>query len=138
MITEEIKNIKESPKDLRKFGLTVGAVFILLAVLLFLKQNGLFFYFGTIGFFLLLTGLIFPKILRPINKIWMTIAILLGWISTRVILTILFFIILTPISFLSKLFGKRFLSSGIDYDRESYWEARDKKKLSPADYEKQF
>jgi hypothetical protein len=138
MITEEIRNIKESPKDLRKFGITVGSVFILLTLLLFWKQNSLYFYFGIIGLFLLLTGLIFPKILRPINKGWMTISILLGWVSTRVILTILFFIILTPLSFLSKLLGKNFLDLRIDYDRLSYWEAREKKKSSPPDYEKQF
>ncbi len=138
MISEEIKNIKESPNDLRKFGLTVGSVLILLTIPLFWKHNGLYFYFGIIGLFLLLAGLIFPKILKPVNKVWMSIAILLGWVSTRLILIILFFIILTPISYLSKLFSKGFLNSGIDYNKESYWETRDKKKLSHTDYEKQF
>jgi polyferredoxin len=138
MISEEIKNIKESNKDLRKFGITVGAAFIIIAAFLFWKQSDIYFYFGIAGLFLFLAGLISPVILKPVNKAWMVLAILMGWLMTRVILTILFFVILTPISFLSKLFRKDFLNLKIDHNKESYWEKREEKKLSPADYEKQF
>lgn len=138
MITEEIKNIKETNKDLRKFGLTVGIVLLAIADFLFYKQKESYFYFGIIGAFLVLAGLISPIILKPLNKAWMTLAILMGWVMTRVILTILFFLVLTPLRFIAKLFRKDFLDLKIDKKRESYWELREKKEFKPSDYENQF
>ncbi len=138
MILEEIKNIKETKKELRKFGTTVGTVLILIGGFLFWKQKESFIYFGSLGVILVLTGLIIPTILKPLNKAWMTLAILMGWVMTRVILTILFYIVLTPTAFIAKLFKKNFLDLKIDKSRNTYWEKREKRNFSPEDYEKQF
>ena len=138
MILEEIKNIKESKKDLRKFGLTVGIVFLAIAAFLFWKEKGSYLALGIVGGFLVIAGLFLPIILKPLNKIWMTLAILMGWVMTRVILTILFFTVLTPLGFIAKLFGKDFLDLKLDKEQNSYWEIREKKEIKPIDYEKQF
>ena len=138
MLIEEIKNIKETKKDLRKFGITVGTVLLLIAGLLFWKHKDSFLYFGIIGIVLILAGLITPIILKPLNKAWMTLAILMGWVMTRVILTILFYIVLTPTAFIARLFKKNFLDLRIDKSRDTYWVIREKRNLNPEDYEKQF
>ena len=62
----------------------------------------------------------------------------MGWVMTRVILTILFFTVLTPLGFIAKLFGKNFLDLKLDKEQNSYWEIREKKEIKPIDYEKQF
>ena len=138
MIIDEIKNIKESKKDLRKFGLTVGIVILMLAGLLFWKQKDSYFYLGIAGLFLVSAGLISPILLRPLNKAWMTLAILMGWVMTRVLLIILYFLVLTPLRFIAKIFGKEFLELKIDKEKKSYWEIREKKDLTQIDYERQF
>ena len=138
MIKDEIKNIKQSPKDLRKFGLTVGSVLIIIGCLLLWKHKPSQFYFLSIGAILVLSGLLFPVILRPLNKAWMTLAVLLGWVMTRVILSLLFYIVITPISIIARIFGKHFLDIKIDKSRTSYWEKRKNVPLSPSDYERQF
>ncbi|HKI77232.1 MAG TPA: SxtJ family membrane protein [Ignavibacteriaceae bacterium] len=138
MIIEEIKNIKGSKRDLRKFGLTVGLVLIAIAAFLFWKQKGSYPIFTIIALFLIVSGLLFPLILRPLNKVWMTLAILMGWVMTRVILIILFFIVLTPLSFVARIFRKKFLDLDIDKTKESYWEIREKKEINPVEYERQF
>lgn len=138
MILEEIKNIKESKKDLRKFGVTVGIVLLLVGIYLFWKNSDSYFYFGLIGVFLVLAGLLSPIVLKPLNKIWMTLAILMGLVMTRVILTILFFIGITSIRIISKIFRKEFLELKIDKSKESYWEIREKIERRPVDYERQF
>ncbi len=138
MILEEIKNIKGTKKDLRKFGLTVGIVLLVIAGFLFWKQKESYFYFGIIGAFLSLTGIVSPVILKPLNKIWMTLAILMGWVMTRVILIILFYIVLTPLAFAARIFGKNFLDLQIDKSKTSYWERREKIRAQPSDYERQF
>ena len=138
MIIDEIKNINETEKDLRKFGITVGTVLILIAGLLLWKDKNSYIYFGIIGALLILTGFIKPVILKPLNKIWMTLAILMGWVMTRVILIILFYIVVTPTAFFAKVFKKNFLDLKVDKSRNTYWEIREKKHTVPADYEKQF
>lgn len=138
MILTEIKNIKESKKDLRKFGLTVGIVLLALAGFLFWKEKDSYLIWGAIGSVLVIAGILVPVLLKPLNKIWMTLAILMGWVMTRVILTILFFIVLTPLAFAARIFGKKFLELKIDKSRESYWEIREKKEIKPLDYERQF
>ena len=138
MILEEIKNIKETKKDLRKFGITVGTVLLIIAGILFWREKDSYLYFGIAGLLLLLTGLAFPAILKLLNKVWMTLAILMGWVMTRVILTILYYLVLTPIRILATLFGKNFLDLTIDKSAKSYWEVRPKREIKPADYERQF
>ncbi len=138
MIKEEIKNIKESEKDLRKFGLTVGVVLILIAALLFWKQKPSFLYFFPVGLFLVLAGVFTPALLRPLNKGWMILALILGWVMTRVILSVLYYIILTPTGIIARITGKHFLDLKIDKSKTSYWEKREKTGIKPVDYERQF
>jgi hypothetical protein len=138
MILKEIRNIKESKKDLRKFGLTVGIVLLAIAALLYWKGKENYTAFEIIGGFLVVVSILFPIILRPLNKIWMTLAILMGWIMTRVILIVIFFIVLTPLGLIARLIGKDFLDLKIDKEKNSYWEVRDKKGEAAVDYERQF
>jgi hypothetical protein len=95
-------------------------------------------FFLSIGAILFLAGLLFPTILRPLNKAWMTLAILLGWVMTRVILVFLFYLVITPIGLIARIFGKHFLDLKIDKSRISYWEKRKNVPAAPADYERQF
>ncbi len=84
MLKEEFKHIKETKKDLRKFGLTVGSVLIIIAVLLFYFEKSSAIYFADhwrITFCLRTT---FPQILKPLNKIWMGLAIVLGFFMSSV------------------------------------------------------
>ncbi len=138
MILEEIKNIKESRRDLKKFGLTIGIALIVITILLTISRKGSAVYFGALGFLITIIGLAAPMALKPLNKVWMTLSIILGWIMTRVILTILFYIAVTPIGLLSKLFKKDFLDLKLEKDKQSYWQKRERKKFDPADYERQF
>ncbi|MHB1686931.1 MAG: SxtJ family membrane protein [Ignavibacteriaceae bacterium] len=138
MIIEEIKHIKENKKDLQKFGYTVGVAFTILSVLLFVFDRHSYPYFCGIGIILIAAAASFPLALKPFNKVWMILSILLGWLMTRVILIILFYLAVTPISLLAKLFKKDFLDIKFDKSKETYWIKREQKKFDPADYEKQF
>lgn len=138
MLKEEFRLIKESKKDLRKFGLSVGGVLVIIAGFLFWFEKPSTVYFAIIGAVLISTGLIYPEILKPLNKVWMGFAIVLGFIMSRVILTIFFYTILTPISLLAKLFRKKFMDLKYDKSAETYWEKRSIIYKKPIDYERQF
>lgn len=138
MIIDEIKNIKQSRKDLRKFGFTIGVVLLIIAGFLIWNQKNSGYYFLAVGVIIFMAGLFIPSILRPLNKAWMTLAILLGWVMTRVILSLLFYLIITPISLIARISGKHFLDFKIDKSRSSYWEKRNDVASLPENYERQF
>ncbi len=138
MFKEEIKNIKEDKTTLRKFGLTVGAVLLLVGIVLYLTGKSSSVVFGGAGVLLILFGLILPNILKPLNKIWMTLAVILGWFRSRLILFILFYIVITPIGFFLRIAGKDFLNLRTDKNSDSYWEKREKTVKEKIDYERQF
>jgi len=75
MLKEEIKKIKEDKTTLRKFGLTVGTVLLIVGIILYLTGKSSSVVFGGAGVLLILFGLILPNILKPLNKIWMTLAV---------------------------------------------------------------
>ena len=138
MIIEEIKNIKSGKTDLRKFGLTVGIALALLGLLVLWRGKGYYLYLFIPSAALLLFGLIAPGVLKPVQKAWMTLAVLLGWCMTRVILGILFYLVVTPIGILTRLLGKDFLHLKADADAGSYWTPKINKPSEKSDYEKQF
>ena len=135
---EEIKNIKSEKSDLRKFGITIGIILIIIAGFLFWKEKESFQIFLAIGITLFLTAIAIPFILKPVYWIWMIFAIILGWFMTRVILSLLFYVVFTSIGLTLRFFGKQFLELRWDKSKESYWNFRTNEHLKKENYEKQF
>lgn len=138
MLIEEIRNIRSTRKDLRNFGLTVGIVLLFIGGLLLYYRKDTYLYFLVLGALLISSGLIVSSLLKPIHKVWMTFATIMGWIMTRVILGIIFYAVVTPIGLIPRLFGKHFLDIEIDKSKQSYWHYRDAKDIENKDYTKQF
>ena len=134
---EEIKNIKSEKSDLRKFGITIGVILLIIAGFLFWKEKESFQILLTFGVTLCILGIAIPFILKPIYWVWMIFATILGWIMTRVILSLLFYTIFTPIGLILRFFGKQFLELRWDKSKESYWNYRSDK-IEKTNYEKQF
>jgi len=132
---EEIKNIKTTKKEIRKFGFLMGGVLIVIAIFLLWKGSSYYQTVFLIGILFGILGLIIPMILKPIYIIWMTFATILGWIMTRVILTVLFYLIVTPIGLIAWIFGAKFLDLSWNKNVNSYWNKREK---IVSDIEKQF
>ncbi|MFC2161906.1 SxtJ family membrane protein [Acidobacteriota bacterium] len=138
MIIEEIKNIKSGKKDLRKFGVTIGIALTLLGVLFLWQGKEIYVYFFILSATLIFHSLLIPNLLKPLQKIWMTFAVMMGWFMSRVLLSILFYIIVTPIGLITGIIGKRFLDLKFEKSKESYWNFRQAKEVKRSDYERQF
>tara|TARA_B100001564_G_C20299543_1_gene516274 strand:+ start:60 stop:470 length:411 start_codon:yes stop_codon:yes gene_type:complete len=134
---EEIKNINTSKKDLRSFGYTIGIILFIISAVLFYYNNQLYQNLTVIAAIFVLLGVLIPQLLKPIYLVWMTFAVILGWVMTRVILSVIFYLIMTPIGFLSRLLGEDFLALK-KIKSDSYWNHRDRLKELSQDYEKQF
>lgn len=138
MIIQEIRSIKSGKKELREFGITFGIVLSLLGGLFLWRGRDYYTWFFIFSGVFISLGVAAPIILKPIQKIWMALAIVIGWVMSRVILIILFYLIITPIGLLAKLFGKDFLNRKFDRTAESYWIMRKSTGFDKRSYENQF
>lgn len=138
-LKEEIKNIPTNKKEIRKFAWTLSIVFFLLSmVFLFQNKNDYFLYFFILSLLILSGGLFAFQLLKPIQKAWMTLAIVLGAIMNRVILIFLFYSIFTLIGLILRIFKKDLLNLKMKKNQTSYWQSREKVKSTKEDYERQF
>ena len=134
---EEIKNIPNSKKDIKSFGITIGIILFIISGLLMYYNKEIYQVIGIIAFTFIGLGLIIPVVLKPFYFVWMTFAAILGWVMTRVILSLVFYLIITPIGLLTKLLGEDFLALK-RVESDSYWNYRDSAEELNQDYEKQF
>ena len=104
---EEIKNIKSEKRDLRKFGITIGIILMIISGFLHWEGKESYQILLTVGVVLCGLGVVMPVILKPIYWIWMIFATILGWFMTRVILSLLYYGTMTPIGLVGRLFGKQ-------------------------------
>ena len=135
---EEIRNIKSEKNDLRKFGITVGIILMMIAGFLFFNKIESIQMLLTIGIVLFLLSVLIPGFLKPIYWVWMIFATIIGWIMTRVILSLLYFLIVTPIGLISRIFGKQFLELKWNKSSNTYWNYRSVSVPEKNRYEKQF
>jgi hypothetical protein len=137
-ICADLKKLRTGARDLRKFGLTVGGVFILLGILLLLRHRSSYLSLLGAGVLLVAFGVIWPRALKYIYVVWMALAFTLGFVMSNVILTLFFFLLVTPIGLLARLFQKDFLARKWNKEERSYWIPSGKEVKTAETYERQF
>ena len=124
-MTHEMKDM--TPAELRKFGLVTGAIIIGLIGLFLPWLKGGFekalqwlAFAGPIGGALIIWALIHPASLIYFYKPWMAFADKLGWLNTRIILSIVFYGLFMPIGLIMRLFGKDPMQRKMENTLDSY------------------
>lgn len=74
----------------------------------------------TLGGVLILPALLFPAALQPVYRFWMLLGLGLGWVNTRILLTLVFYGLFTPMGLWLKLMAKDPLNRGFDPNTNSY------------------
>jgi hypothetical protein len=112
---------KEKLPSNRNFGLVFFVFFLIIGLWPLLGTNEIRYWsiFFSVIFFLL--GITNSKLLNPLNKIWFNFGILLGKMISPLIMVIIFFLIITPIGVIMRVFGKDILSLKYNKKNKSYW-----------------
>ena len=107
------------------FGVLFFIVFLLIALWPLVKGDSLRIWSLLIAIIFLVLGLLNSKILNPFKRIWIKFGEILGKMIAPLVLSIVYFIVITPIGLLLRIFGKDLL--GIKFlKKKSYWIKRDK------------
>ena len=104
----------------RNFGLTFFAVFLIVSIWPLIYNEQIRIWSLIVGFVFLILGLLNSKILTPLNILWFKFGIILGKFISPIIMGIIFFFIVTPISLTMKIFGKDLLNLKYN-NQKSYW-----------------
>ena len=104
----------------KSFGIVFFIVFLLISIYPLLNNENLRIWSLIISIIFLILGLINSKLLTPLNKIWFKFGLLLGQIISPIIMGVIFFLLVTPISLFLKLIGKDVLNLKRN-DKKTYW-----------------
>lgn len=110
-----------SPKELRKFGLVTGGMLILFFDLLipWIWDLSMPLWPLIVAGVLATMALVFPASLGPVYKVWMRFAEALGWVNTRIILGVIFFVIFFPFGMIMRMFNDP-MRRKLDASADSY------------------
>jgi hypothetical protein len=125
----------------RSFGLLFGVVFTLLAAYgRFFKTwpSAVLLSLVAIAVAFVLLGFVAPKVLRPLNWLWFQLGQLLGKIVSPIVLGAIFFLMLTPVSLVTRLFGRDELRLKRKASQTSYWLDRAPPGPEPESFKNQF
>ena len=121
----------------RSFGLVMGAACLVIAGIGFWGGwtswpvwAGVAAAFGTLAW-------LAPGLLSPLNRVWFWFGLALHKVVNPLVMGVLFFIVITPIAMLMRIFGKRPLGLALERDTSSYWVKRDSA-LQPGPMTKQY
>lgn len=94
-------------KEVRSFGLLVGGIFAVIGLLPTLLHGGDPTLWALVAAMLLIIlALVLPRSLGLVYRIWITIGNALGWINTKIILSVVFYGMFTPMGLVKRLLGK--------------------------------
>ncbi|MFA5118940.1 MAG: SxtJ family membrane protein [Candidatus Omnitrophota bacterium] len=128
--------LKLDEKTLKKFGMTMFAAFLVISGVLFFRHKSGALPLLVISFMFLTGGMFLPHLLKPVYIGWMRLAFALGWVNTRIILIVLFYLIFTPIGLVMRLLRIDLLERS--KSKGSYWKQKETLVFNPLDYERRF
>ncbi len=141
-ILNEWRALDVSRSALRSFGRTVGLVFVALGGVSLWRHHGAVTTPGGVllgaGSLLVVLGFVAPRVLKPVYRVWMLLAFAMGFVMTRVLLTAVFFGVVTPIALLRRALGHDPMRRQRDPAATTYWIARTPSDDPKAEMERSF
>ena len=125
--------------QIRKFGIALTILLLVIGSWKFYKGKMTPSYiFLTMGALSFASAMFFQPIIKPVYIAMMKAAHVLGWVNTRILLTFIYYFIMTPIGLLMRISGKDILDENIEPRKEDYWVRREKIAFDSQRYEKQY
>ena len=116
----------KSQSSNKSFGLLFFVVFLIIGLWPLKNGESLNFYFIIASVIFLILGLLNSKLLSPLNKSWIKLGEILGIIIAPIVMALVYFAILTPISMIVRVFGKDLLGLKFLKEKGTYWIKRKK------------
>ncbi len=129
-VLTDLRKLDQGPSVMRKFGVVLGIVLLLITAWpVFKFRHETFLTPGIISIWAgaglsFLLAFLAPTLLKPVNTLMVFIGMFIGWIMTRIILSILFFFVFLPTGIVMRLMGRDAMNRTLDPGIKSYWITR--------------
>lgn len=127
-----------SRAEQRDFGLVMAAALVTVALVHWAVRGHLAAWMIYLADAFFLLGLFAPVVLRPVFVVWMKFAAGMNWVMTRLLLSIVFFGLITPMSLWFRLRRVDPLDRSWKPDADTYWEEAEEQPNDPQRYFKQY
>jgi len=127
-VTEELSGLDQSTKKIRQFSALMLLIFGALGYYAFRHHQDWLTSLSALLLLFFLSGFRCSGSVRFVHKYWMGLAVTMGWFVSRLLLTLVYFLIVTPIGLGARMLGKSFLDMTFPAKRESCWIERDGRK----------
>ena len=111
----------------RNFGLVFFVVFLIISLWPLLDGGQFKIWSLFFSLFFLVLGLMNSKLLTPLNLLWTKFGILLGNVFAPIVMSFIFFLVVTPIGLLMRIMGRDLLRTKYNKSGKSYWIKREKR-----------
>ena len=111
----------------RSFGLVFFVVFLIIGLWPLLDEGQFKIWSLFFSLFFLVLGLLNSKLLTPLNLLWTKFGILLGNVFAPIVMSFIFFLVVTPIGLLMRIMGRDLLRTKYNKSGKSYWIKREKR-----------
>tara|TARA_B110000444_G_scaffold256950_2_gene294401 strand:- start:697 stop:1086 length:390 start_codon:yes stop_codon:yes gene_type:complete len=123
----------------KKFGFTFSFVFSLLFIFFFYKDiRMLAYFFCALAIILFLISCLKQDLLYFFNLLWYKFGLLLGKVIGPIVISVIFFLLITPISIITRVFGRDELKLKVNKEIQSYWIIRDDDDQSTKNFKNQY
>lgn len=137
MSSNRIENASPERKQLVTFGVTIAAALAIIAAIRVWRKG-----FDEVTVSALIAAALFaasaaiaPQALTSVYRWWMRLAESLGWINTRIVLIVIFYLVVTPVGLIMRIAGRTPLNTR---KKSSYWTEPPRNSYGDRHYEKQF
>ena len=137
-MSENVSHFKVEQGSERGFGLVFAAVFLIIFLFPLIMRGIAHYWALAIAVAFAIIAFVAPHILKPLNTLWFKFGMLLGAIIAPLVMMAIFFLVVTPIGLLMRLFGKDPLRLKRKGDEKSYWIVRTRDENNPSSMKNQF
>ena len=126
-IKQRWNRISIDSKTVQKFGFILAGILSILGLIAFLRGHEQYWVEWPLAVLILFLSFSAIRILTYIYRFWMLMAEGISWVLLRLILGVFYYLILSPVGFAMRLFGRDVLDEKIDHEASSYWKKRGEK-----------
>ncbi|MDH5639498.1 MAG: SxtJ family membrane protein [Nitrospinota bacterium] len=116
--------IGESKREVTITWIGFTVIMAVIGSVLLFKQSGAYVYFYALSAFFAIFAAAAPMALLPFYRVWVKFAMKLAWVNTRLILGLVFYLAITPLGLIMRLFGTDFLDERLDRKASTYWKKK--------------
>jgi saxitoxin biosynthesis operon SxtJ-like protein len=114
-----------SARQLRSFGFIVAGGFAVIALWPVVWRHGSVRTWALIlSTALAVSAIVLPSALRPVHRVWMVLGEVLGWVNSRIILSVVYYLVIVPLGTARRLFGSDPMRRNFEPDADTYKIAR--------------